>query len=184
MTIFLERLVLSVTGVLVIIVAVTNPFEMNWWQRTFGSIALLALAGCASFVAEKFIRAGVSDRELEPQWRPARSDRVYEDAKPSVVTGIYKPHADPLGSRHMKAVYAGKWARVVGAVAGVDTGHRDGISVYLEQEPMVVLQFDETWLDRIAQLERGSKIAAIGRIDFVSTASLVLRECELVPTSD
>ena len=184
MTIFLERPVLSVIGVFVTIVAVTSPLEMNWWLTTFGTIALLALAGCAALVAKKFIRARVSDRKLQPESPAARSDRVYEDARPSVVTGTYKPHTDPLGSRHLKAMYAGKWARVVGTVAGVDKGDRDGISVYLEQEQMVVLQFDETWLDRVAHLERGSKNSAIGRIDFVSTASLVLRDCELVPTSD
>jgi hypothetical protein len=111
---------------------------------------------------------------------------VYLNVGPLYFAGIVKHRTDAQVQALVKP-YLGKWMRITGKVEDVETfpaGMPDQRRIVLEFGPdanktVVQAVFDESWTDRVSQLNAGDRVSVTGSLATVyQDGSFVLEECK------
>ena len=128
MPVFLERMILPVLAAILVIVAVTNPLQLGWQVRVFGSLALLAI----SYLVARMVHSGYP-KLTSPAPVPAVVPTMVEAERQFVHIGADDLMAMCRGHTRIQIEqltnpYIGKWMKVEGSLDDVsDTKpYRDG----------------------------------------------------------
>lgn len=105
--------------------------------------------------------------------------RVVVDVDPDHLTAFFKGDMTTLQADAAISHFIGAWMEVEGQLADVDQV-ADGYFVALSTDyaPGVYLVFSKDYRQRLAVMQKGKPIRALGRIKRVSQGSIVLEDCE------
>lgn len=159
------RLIVLVAGIVLIILAAT--------RRSFESVS-------STYPAPRWLEPIAAT----PPTDANHSERIFVDATPEYLMGLFEGHTDIQGQR-LATAYIGKWLRVSGKLHDILSSRPTSALVTFEHKPHkltdLYMYFDGTnSVERISTIRPGTAIAVIGKINRINRITVELQNCELV----
>jgi hypothetical protein len=114
--------------------------------------------------------------------RPPDGSREFVAMTVADLMSMVDPNRTSAENARMTEAYRGKWMHLRGLVDDVMQSDRR-TQITLQPQPgtrMIVLNFDETWADRVALLRQNTDIEVVGEIGSVYGYAVYFSHCEIV----
>ena len=146
------------------------------WPPFTLAIASIAKSPVAWFVVAIFVLSILIFRKPKSVKRAESGDRVFTEAAPEELIGLYKNKSYVRATKSVKP-YIGKWLKVFGVVSNVF----DDFVIFHDRDKYLTvhLNFDNEWKGPFHLLDKGQQISARGEIQRINNAKISLAHCEL-----
>jgi tRNA_anti-like len=192
--IFLERFLLYLAAGAFLGSVIYNGMGLDVHQRIGLGIALVGTAYFLGHTAYKpkatpatQIQSARTTAEA-PKPEPSKSEpaespnlnRIFlpADIDPAYLRSLYKDNT-ALQAAALASPYLGKWMIISGSVSDIEKDYGGNFIISIDHNQItMLLRFTPRWAEQVSVLKRGSKIRATGKLDFINSHGVALRDCE------